>query len=78
MNVLFFNLKKELKMKRLNKVIKCKLLPAYFVIGESGQKLWRFPLDRIYAYDKSQEPKSLTANYRGRCDDTLFLTQSFM
>jgi len=66
-------LTKKEQEKRLNRITSIKLLPVYFVKGASGQKIWKFPLAKTYAYDKSQEPKSLTAHYRGRCDDTLHL-----
>ena len=56
-----------------NNLMSVKLLPAYFVKGASGQKIWKFPLAKTYAYDSSNEPIHLTANYRGRCDDTLHL-----
>ena len=56
-----------------NNLMSVKLLPVYFVIGASGQKIPKFPTIKQYKYDNSQEPKKLTANYRGRCDDTLFL-----
>lgn len=55
------------------KITKTTLLKNYFLIGASGQKLWQFPVMKSFAYDSSQEPKKLTANYKGRCDDTLFL-----
>ena len=66
-------LTKKEQEKRLNRITNIKLLPAYFVKGVSGQKIWKFPLAKTYSYDSSNEPIHLTANYRGRCDDTLHL-----
>ena len=58
---------------RGRKVEKVTNLRNWYKVGLNGVKLWQFPLARIFEYDASQEPKFLTANYHGRCDDTLFL-----
>jgi|TARA_R110000787_G_scaffold75181_2_gene166675 hypothetical protein len=59
----------------MNTIIKTTLLKNYFLTGANGAKLWQFPTHKMYAYDMSQEPLRLTANYKGRCDDTLFQMQ---
>ena len=53
-------LTKKEQEKRLNRITNIKLLPAYFVKGASGQKIWKFPLAKTYAYDSSNEPIHLT------------------
>lgn len=60
---------------RNKKIIKVTNLRNFYKLGLNGAKLWQFPTHKRYAYDMSQEPIRLTANYKGRCDDTLFQMQ---
>jgi len=58
-------------MKAKNRIISKKLIPQ-FIMGASGVKLFNPYWHTIYAYDKSKEPVSLTANGRAK-DDTVHL-----
>lgn len=60
------------KFYREQKIIKTTLLKNYYKLGLNGIKVWQFPVCRTYEYYFSNEPKRLTANYKGYCHNSLF------